>query len=116
MAPAGQSRGGMWLKLSRDHPFTLAGLVGLVAFGCLIASGAAIDRPAGALLLVTFRIFGAGFHLSANTLAQLLPTIPGWLDAVIVVVLGFAPYAALDAGIRRLTRAPLAKPPAATQV
>lgn len=94
------------------HPFTVAGLLGLVAFGVLIVSGAPTDAPAGAILLVVFRTFGAGFHLSANLLAQHLPALPGWLDAPLVVVLGLAPYIVLDSGIRALARTPLAKPPA----
>ncbi|QKK02858.1 MAG: hypothetical protein HND55_09505 [Pseudomonadota bacterium] len=75
-----------------DHPFLcvaiLAGLI-FAAMHTNLVSGSAVTTA--------WQYLGVGFHVTANVLARLLPGIPGWLDAAMVVVIGLLPYLVLDA-------------------
>jgi hypothetical protein len=86
----------MWTR-----PFLIVGAAAFVSFGLIAAGAVPLDHPAGRAFYVVWRIAGAPFHVVANLLARYAAGLPGWLDAVLVISLGWLPYIVLD----RLTRA-----------
>jgi hypothetical protein len=92
-----------WL---RAQPFLLVGIGSFLFFVPLLV----LDlRPESSLfrgLAMLWRSLGVGPHTAANLLARHAPDIPGWLDVLLIVVLGLLPYAAADSILRRLRSRP----------
>jgi hypothetical protein len=89
-------------RLLRAHPFLLVGIGSFLFFVPLLV----LDlRPESSLLrglALLWQSLGVGPHTAANLLSRHAPDIPGWLDGILVVVLGLLPYAAADAILRHL--------------
>jgi hypothetical protein len=88
-----------WL---RTHPFLLVGIGSFFFFAPLLV----LDLPPESSLFhglaVLWQSLGVGPHTASNLLARHAPTMPAWLDATLIVVLGLLPYAAADAILRHL--------------
>jgi hypothetical protein len=88
-----------WL---RTHPFLL---VGIGSFFFLVPLLLLDLQPESSLfhgLVLLWQTLGAGPHTASNLLARHAPSIPAWLDATLIVVMGLLPYAAADAILRKL--------------
>lgn len=94
-----------WLRRS---PFLA---LGLSSFIFLLILGLELPIDSGFLrgIAVIWRFLGFGPHLTANLLARWAPDLPGWLDALLVVLLGLLPYLAADALLARRRRLPRAR-------
>lgn len=74
-----------------DNPFLCVAIVAGLIFGAMYF-GLASDSIA----VAAWQLLGFGFHATANLLARWMPDIPGWLDALMVAVIGLVPYLVLD--------------------
>lgn len=74
-----------------DNPFLCVAIVTGLIFGAML-----FDLLSGEAAVAVWRFLGIGFHATANLLARWMPDIPGWLDALMVAVIGLVPYLVLD--------------------
>lgn len=88
-----------WVK---RNPALTAGLLSLPCFAALAATELPPESPHFRLLIGAWRVLGAGPHAAANLLARVAPALPGWLDVLLVVLLGAIPYLLADFALRRL--------------
>jgi hypothetical protein len=80
----------------RHFPFLLAGSASFAAFAVLLLADLPADSLASRAMVAVWQTLGAGPHQVANLLARQWPDLPGWLDALLILVLGLLPYLAAD--------------------
>lgn len=87
-----------------NHLFLTVGLFSLLAFGVFIIADMPPDRLPGSIILAIWRVGGFALHATANLLERIAPGLPGWLDSLLVIILGLLPYATADWLLRLMRR------------